>query len=188
MIIGHGVLRAHLFENEPMGYARAIYWGLYVSELQSIGAQGDGVESINFDWLTFPARRAGQLANLSLDDCLQPNLVECTMYHDGEHHFAEAERLAFKAGAAGGEQLIARIAMHPLTTVRPATPTPFEIECPVRFEGLIVVPQSFDPPLRSPDDAARIAAPYIDLEEFDPPVWDRFRYLFKPKPPSHLRY
>src|SRR5262245_921322 len=108
MVLGRGLLWAHLFENKSAGMPRQTYWGLHVSALQSNGSE---VESINCDWLTFPVRHFGQIADVSLDDCLHPDLVECTVYRDAEHHLVKLERLAFEAAEAGN-RFTARLVLH----------------------------------------------------------------------------
>jgi hypothetical protein len=110
---------------------------------------------------------------------MNPRLVECTIYRDGEHHWAELDALAFEASAVGGE-LTVRAALR-VSDVNSAVARPIDIQGVVRFEGVIVVPQSFEPVPRTPEDVASIAAPYVDLDALEPPVWDRFRYLLKPK-------
>jgi hypothetical protein len=177
MVLGRGLLWAHLFENQSMGVPRQTYWGLHVSDLQSNGCE---VESINCDWLTFPVRYLAQLANASRDDCLHPGLVECTVYRDAEHHLVKLQRLTFE-GAAGDNELTARLVLNIPSLAGETAASSLEIECPVRFEGLVVVPGGFQPPPTTAQDIAAIAAPFVDLEKFEAPVWDRFRYLLLPK-------
>lgn len=177
MISGRGILWAYLCENKSVGLHRDVYWGLSLSELHGKEVEAGELEAINCEWLTFPVRRLVQLTEISLDDCLHPNLVECSIYLNSEHHLVRLESLSFKGITSDAE-----LTVHAALSPNSGADAPLPFKGVVRFEGLIVVPQSLEPSPKTLEEAARLAARYVDLDTLKPPVWDRFRYLFKPLP------
>lgn len=182
MIRGHGMLWAHLFENAAAGLPRDIYWGLHIAELTSDDAAPVAIEAINCEWLKLPVRRVRQLSSYAHDVGLHASPIECSVYRDAEHHLVGLDKLSLEVGTAA-DRFVAHITLRPLDQSG-IIPSSIEVECQVRFEGIIIVPENLKPSPGTPDAAASMVAPYVDIDELEPPVWDRFRYLLKPKAPA----
>jgi hypothetical protein len=51
----------------------------------------------------------------------------------------------------------------------------------VTFEGLFVVPDNLTTKPASTADAIAVVSPFIDVQDFDEPVWQQFKFVFPPK-------
>ncbi len=170
-----GTIYAHLYENARTGLARNLFWNLAIT----LADRTDRIESVQCEWLTFGARTWTDLGGLSLADCCNSELVECSYYRDNEHHWARLGALAFAAGRPL-ETLAVSLSAGAQTGGSRAD---LNLECPVAFEGFIVVPANLSPAPATPEEARRALEPYVDTKRLAKPIWDRFRYVFRPVEP-----
>jgi len=183
---GHEAMRAgaatiygHVFENPRVGLVRNLFWNLFI-DLDQSGEDGDGaIQSISCDWLTFAAHRWSDLDGVSLSDCRQPALIECSIYRDSEHHWAHLDSFSIRSGAAVDRSNVTLTLHLPPESNSETAADRLDVECEVRFEGIIVVPGNFTSPPATPADAAILVAEFADLGALRPPIWDRFRYVFE---------
>jgi hypothetical protein len=130
--------------------------------------------------MTLSARSWRSLDGLLLSDCSQPDLIECTYYQNSEHHWANLNSLSFRCAKQIGE-LSVTLSLHiPSETNSDEPAITMTVEGEVIFEGIIVVPGNLSPSPVTPQEAAKTAAAFADLERFREPIWDRFRYVFGP--------
>lgn len=180
MRAGAATIYGHVFENLRTGLGRDLFWNIFI-DLQQGGDDVDGaIQSISCDWLTFAARRWSDLNGLSLSDCRQPNLVECSVYRDSEHQWARLESLSIRSGAGLGQSSLTLSLAASSATVGATSAVQLDVECELRFEGIVVVPANLTPSPTTTEEAAKIVAEFADLAALQSPIWDRFRYVFRP--------
>lgn len=56
-----------------------------------------------------------------------------------------------------------------------------EAEVEASFDGLIVVPDNLNPKPVTPDEATRALKPFADVSAYSSPMFDEFRWIFRPK-------
>jgi len=173
-----GEIYAHLFENQRTGLARGLFWNIHV-ELERVELSGRRWDaSFACDWLAWPIKRVGELSGMSLTQVSQPELVEASVYLVAEHHpvIVTELRLArevhdeYRLEAAGNGDI------EPdgkRTTVR------FQLECTLKFGGIIVVPDNLSP---RPSNSAEVSAALREFIATDDlrPTQQGARYLFVP--------
>jgi hypothetical protein len=138
--------------------------------------------AILVDWMRWPVRRWTDLDGLTLGDLVDPSVLEPSLYVADEHEPATLEALAFRH--AGGADFDVDLALRvdvPRADGSVDRGVRIATRARVAFGGLIVVPESLEPPPRSAAEAAAVARAFLDLADFEPPRWDRFRWHFAPR-------
>ncbi|MBI1851485.1 MAG: hypothetical protein HYR85_14185 [Planctomycetes bacterium] len=175
-----GTLDAYIHENEKQGLARGLFWNLFIPFERVIvdGAEAD--TAVLVDWLTWPIRRWVELDGRASTNVLQPDLVEPFFYFF-EHHWATLERLTLRRASASTFDVDVALTVDvPRDDGSLERGVRVETRARVPFEGLIVVSENFEPRLASAEEVVSVASGFLDLEDFQPPRWDRFRWIFAP--------
>ena len=164
-----------------MGVARGLYWSLTLP-CASVEWEGEEWEtSLACEWLRWPVRNWTQLNGASLVSAVHPEEAECSFYF-AEHHPVKLEALSivrvqgtlrFQVQARGSLDLNGHGHLD-------GREIQFSLEGEAEFEGLIVVPDNLFPKPINPLEASAALSPFIDLDNFEPPEWDRFRYVLAP--------
>jgi hypothetical protein len=177
-----GTLYAHLFENHSTGLTRDLYWGLHIPCQPIMHEEEEWPCSIVCDWMRFPMDDWRNQDGVNIGRIWSPELSECSVYL-GSHHTArltsiDLHRVSNTTRAhlriEGAFDLFGFGELD-------ASDILFAVEAELDFEGVIVVPENFTPKL---DTAAKVRdalQTYVDLQIFEEPYLDRFRYILKPK-------
>ena len=180
MRVGSGTIYAHVFENLSAGIPRNLFWNLGIDLGLSSEEVADQIQSISCSWMTLAPRRWRDLDGLSLSDCLQPSIIECTFYRDSEHHWADLDAFSLRCTKEVGH-LDMVLSLHtPSVTVDNESAIRMNVECEAIFDGIIVVPGNLKPSPTTPEEAIKVASEFADIGAFQEPIWDRFRYIFRP--------
>ena len=175
-----GTLYGHVFENAKTGAPRDLYWSIGIDFLPVVldGASWDA--SMSCDWLVWPVRRWQDLDGADLASARLPGFVEGSFYI-ADHHTGviSAISLRRRTGALFDvtASLTVDIELPDGTLVADA-----EIHgaATAIFEGIYVLPDNLSPKPNTPALAKAALAPFLSLEDFAEPKWDRFRYVFEP--------
>lgn len=178
-----GFAYAHIFENEERGIERGLFWNFYLDLSTGDEDTGDAIQSLSCDWLSFPPRRWSEMTGAALADCKRPDLVECTAYRDGEHHWIKLEDLRIRSVQASGDFDIELVGLLCSTDAGSEPDLNLVIQAKIQFQGIFVVPANLKPPPTTLAAAAKIAGSVTDIEFYEAPLWDRFRYVFRPRVP-----
>jgi len=176
-----GFVYAHIFENEAHGIARGLFWNIFIQMAANREEGSFAIQSLSCEWLSFPVGPWSQLCGLTLADCIQPNLVECTVYRDGEHHWVQLEDLRILAVEANGNFEIELVGSIPAADAGTEADLNLTIGASLPFQGIFVVPSNLKPPPSTPLAASEIVQSFTDIGAYEAPVWDRFRYVFRPR-------
>jgi hypothetical protein len=178
-----GELYAYVSGNPGAAGGRHLVWGLYLNGVPVRWGDDDWETNFQFDWLTWPIRRWPELDGISLDRVVEPELVEATFYL-GEHHEASLRALSlrrvdgtrFHVAAAGAFSLEGYEELD-------GEDIRFRIDCEVRFAGILIDRDHLFPKPSSPAEASAVAAPFIDVADFEAPTFDeeRRRFVFEPR-------
>lgn len=175
-----GSFYAFLHENQGTGLPRSLYWNLGV-EFAPVLVDGEPWScNVLCEWLTWPVRRWTELDGKGVEHLLQPDLAEASLYL-GWHQPLELESIRLRRLSGPAFELTVGLRGdlegpegEVLTEAR------LEATSTVSFEGAVVVPGNLLPTPQSGEEAAGLLAAFAQLDELEAPIWDRFRYVFKP--------
>ena len=178
-----GELYAYVSGNPGAGGGRQLVWSVYLEGLPVRWGDDDWETNFQFDWLTWPIRRWPELDGMSLDRIVQPDFVDATFYLS-EHHeaslralsFRRVEGTRFRVAAAGAFSLEGYEELD-------AEDIRFDIDCEVRFTGILLDRDPLFPKPSTPAEASAVVGPFIDVADFENPTWDeeRRRFAFEPR-------
>jgi len=177
-----GECYAHVFENPRAGVKRGLFWN-FILECAPITWDGEQWESsLLCDWVTLPTRNWTALGKVGLGDLPQRELLETSFYLSA-HHDVKLSRLeiAHEGGGMFRVHLGGDFDLEGYDDLDGAA-IPIDTSGPVRFKGLIVVPDNLFPKPSDAAGAAAVAREFLDLENFAEPAWDGSRFLFEPRP------
>jgi hypothetical protein len=180
------MIYAYVAENPVDGVKRGLFWSLYVTLPRCDDTEPDGDEesdsfrSFIIDGLAFPLRRWQELYGLSLANAVHLQLIQCSAYRDGEHHDAVLEKLQFLP-RQDTDGFTASISMR-VPPIRGLTMSEahISITTELRFDGIFIVPANLNPAPCTPQEVSAMVAAFADLDGYEAPVWDRFRYVMRP--------
>jgi len=177
-----GEIYAHIFENERRNVPRQLFWNVI---LRCTPVRWDGRDwdcSVHCDWLAWDIARWPDLDGANLKSAKRPESVEGSFYFADYHLLAvkslELRRIdkscRFDISVAGSFDLRGFGDLD-------ASDVGLAANCDVGFSGLIVVPENLGGNPTTPGLASAVASEFIELADFGPPRWDRFRFVFEPK-------
>ena len=177
-----GEIWAHVFENRSIGLPRRLYWGLRI-ECERIDWDARSWDcNVSCEWLTWPLRQWVDLDGKTLEQLTDPSLVECSFYF-ADHHPVRLSELSLRRIAASTQfeaTLRGEFDLRGFGDLDNSN-IPVALSCELGFSGVIVVPGNLEP---KPADApqARLAVePFLDADDLQQPLWDRFRYVLAPR-------
>jgi hypothetical protein len=175
-----GALSAHLFENPSAGVRRGLFWSVTLPCLPVRWDEEDWDCSLTCDWLQWPVRNWIELDGASLATALEASNAECSVYL-AEHHPVKLTSLTIRRiedthcfvvtvqgtlDVEGFDEL-------------DGESIPVNLESEVDFEYVTVVPANLTPKPANAIEALVALEPFIDTAEFQPPEWERFRYVLR---------
>lgn len=176
-----GVIYSHLFENLYTGVPRDLYWTVEF-DFDPIVVDGSSWDVVALvEWLRFPGQRIEKLSNVQFDFDNNDPLLEASFYFV-EHETPHRTRLTLDH--AGNNQVRASLRMEidfPSHLDFEETPDmQLQLNSVLHYKGMVLVPQNLN--LESPTAAeiSALAGEYIDLLSHDPPVFEKFRWVFRP--------
>ncbi|MGK7863741.1 hypothetical protein [Falsiroseomonas sp. E2-1-a4] len=177
---GFGSINAHVFGPRD-DFTRSLFWVLRLGfEVQPDASEAqDAIQAVNCDWMTFPIQDWRRLDGCSAADFVRPSLVECSFYMNGEHFLAGVRSLSIEATSRHAEFCVSLDIDVPCGDDLDPLP-PLHFDAVVRFESCLVVPENLHPKVENEAEAAALLAGFTDLASLATPVWDRFRFVFKP--------
>ena len=177
-----GEIYAHVFENRALGLERGMFWNLRL-ECAPIRHEGEAMPtSLACEWLRWPVGDWTGLDGAALATATDASQVEATFYF-AEHHLVALESLHL-ARVAGTSRFRAQVSgaldLEGFGKLD-GTGIPVRVEAEVEFTGVIVVPGNFSPKPDTPEKALATVQPFLAVDNFCPPEWDRFRYVLAPR-------
>ena len=177
-----GDVWAHVFENRSIGLPRNLYWALHI-KCEPIHWEAQSWDcSVSCEWLTWPIQRWVDLDGKTLEQLTYPSLLECSFYF-ADHHPVRLSELSLRRIATSSRfsaTLQGEFGLHGFGDLDDSN-IAITLSCELDFSGVIVVPSNLEP---KPADApqARLAVqPFLDTDELQQPLWDRFRYVLAPR-------
>jgi hypothetical protein len=176
-----GNLYAHLFENPRQGVERNVYWSLTVPCSPVRWDDEEHECSVTCEWLVWPSRDWRQLDGATLATVTKPKVIESSFYL-ADHHPVGLEQLELSRSDIGAQFRVKVAGTFTLEGFDEldGTDMKFSLEGEVDFEGLVVVPGNLMSKPQSESEVLKAVAPYADLVNFDPPIFDGFRYVLRP--------
>jgi hypothetical protein len=140
----NGDIHAHVFENSRIRLARNLFWNLCVDFEPVTRDDEEWSCSLLVDWLTWPVRRWQDIDGMVLGQVSHPELVECSLYLFGEHHWATLRHL--RLIRTERNNFLAEVdAVADVDTDGGRRSVSVSTVCPGVFSGIIVIPGSLEP-------------------------------------------
>ena len=167
----------HLFENLRTGLERNVYW--------SISARTGWLpftgRTVQLDWLTLNVRSWTELNGVSLADVSRPDLVEASVYIDGEHLWVDVDHLALERV---GRSADFRLRLRGQMAIGQPGPLPrfkFRIDRKIRFTGIIAVLKNLGLDPAKPEGASTAVAEFLQTSNLtNPTLRGGFSYELRP--------
>lgn len=175
-----GSFYAHLFENRRTGTPLGLYWNFEV-EFEPL-VDGDGDEwpcNALIEWLSWPVRSWRQLDGCSLATATLVVEPEISVYAYSQHQPVAGAQFELSVLDAARVHIQGRLSLD-LEDLEGEITSGCEIPFAANldFGGLIVMPDNLDRRTKDAAGASRALAQFIDLAEFDEPVFDERRWVF----------
>ena len=123
-----------------------------------------------------------ELDGCHLGQLTKPELLEASFYCAEHQPIGLQElRLSRLSANAFRVKLDAMLEFEDPTGVHHG-PMPRSFEATIPFIGAYVVPEKLHTKPTSTDHARRELGAFLQADDFYPPVWDRFRFTFEPRP------
>lgn len=172
-------LSGSLFENPRIGIARDLFWNVEV-DLEPVELDGETWDcSFACEWLTWPVRRLADLDGMTLDQVIDPNRIEASLYVLAQHHPATISRLEISEQAPGRYRL-AVAGSAEVSAEQGMLNVPFSLVCDLDFVGIFVVRENLFPKPANPAEVQAALNQFISPEGFAEPREDGFRYVVQP--------
>jgi hypothetical protein len=170
-------LWGHLFEKAATGLPRDVYWGIRV-ELEPLEVDGsEWPTSLAVEWLRFPVRSWRALADTPPVLDLAETSLYCAYHQDAQLvHLS----LAAQSETSFDLSLTVRATLE-VPGLGPLPEGELALTMPATLEEVIVVRDNLFPKPSSPAEAAEALGRFLDPEEFEPAVYEGFRYVFRPR-------
>ncbi|WP_157315104.1 hypothetical protein [Chitinibacter sp. GC72] len=175
-----GEIYAHLFENVAYGIERDVYWSITIP-CASIKWSGEEWETaLTCEWLQWPIQNWVLLNGANIGLATNPSIVECSFYLT-EHIPVAIKDITltriddsthFVVGISGQMELEGFGELDGISQ--------FTIHSEVVFQGVAVVPDNLFPKPVTEADATNVLSSFINVDNLNAPIWDKFRYLFTP--------
>lgn len=171
-------MHGHLFENSRTGLERNIYWSLSARTgwLPFTG------RLIQVEWLTFNVRSWTQLKAGASADISKPEIVEASVYIDGEHWLLNVDQLGLERV---GRSATFRLRLKGRVATDQPGPLPrfnFNIDRKIAFAGILVVPENLGLDPSRPDQAAVAVSEFIQTSNLTAPSpRGEFSYVLRPR-------
>lgn len=172
-----GSIQGHLFENPRTNTERNLYWILRVDFKPVRLRWRRWDSSLGCEWLVWPLRRIDDLGEMDLARALIPDEIECTVYLAEEHHWAAIRSLKLRPYGRDSLMLDAVVETGFRADGVKINDT-IKVRCPLRFEGIAVIPENLSPSPRTPEEAEAALSQFIALDGLAPPRWEGFKYVF----------
>lgn len=176
-----GSVYAHLHEHPGTGLARNLYWSVTLPCLPIEFDEEEWRCSVTCEWIVWPVRDWRSLHGVSLSTAQNPTQIECSLYF-GEHHPVHVEKLELRRTSVDSRFMVNIAGTFSLAGYGDldGKGIRFSLHSEVELEGLVVVPGSLFPKPQTEAEVLEALRPYIELENFGLPVFDRFRYVLPP--------
>ena len=177
-----------LFENPRVGLPRGIYWSCAIDfapiqDSQESKEEDEGWPCILLcDWITWPVRDWREIDGLTLKSCVDPRLVEASLYFFGQHQPLSGIELQFRRSGADRFRIRGRFVAD-LTNLAGDTLREVSAEFDVagHFSGLTVLPNNLAPKPKSEAQAIDALGRFADLQAYERPQWRDMSWLFRPR-------
>ena len=180
--IAGGESRCDLFENAATGVQRGVFWSFRIDFEEVVFDDESWLASLEVEWLTWQLRDWKELGRCTLTNVERPELVESSVYLGGRHQSFQLSELSLEyLGKA--EFLLRVLGIFSLVTPddRQHGPARHAFQAKLPFLGAIVVPSNLAPKPSKDVEATRALNAFLDTATFEPPRWDKFRFVFSPK-------
>lgn len=181
LIATGGDLSCHVFENSLAGIPRDLYWCATLN-FAPINYCGELFKcSATIEWFRIAERDFRQIKNLefSFDD--SDSLVEASFYMSGHDRATSASMsLSYLGGDRFrlGVDMLANFLGYDDGDADPSLPIVGVAD--VSYFGLIMVPGNLEPQPGTVDGVLAVAGEFIDLNLYEAPQPQGFRYVLKP--------
>lgn len=174
-----GEIHAHIFENPQIGLVRNLFWNLYIAFGPVRWDDEEWSCSLLVDWLTWPLSNWQDLYKMDLEQVINPELVECSLYLFNQHNWATLKGL--KVTRTEKNHFSVSIdAVADVDTGNDQRSVPVSIVCSSIFTGIIVVPENLEPKPATVHEVQETVRQFIGLDRLTQPRLDQWRWLFKP--------
>ena len=173
----HGFLHenSHPQINLPLG----LFWDIRV-KFEPVEFDGERWDtSLGIGWLTWPVENWQDLSQMDLAKVINPDMVETSIYFVAEHWRVGLRSLSLSM--TGGNRFLLEYAVEGDIDMGSATARLIaDGQCEIDFTGIIVVPGNHPVKPDTPEKACAMVSGFMETENLAEPVFDRFRYVFKP--------
>lgn len=182
LVVHGGEIYCHIHENELTGLKRDLFWAVRLEFEPIQRAEETFDPSLMVEWLSWPIRSWSQLGGQDLGSRLRNTEPEASFYLS-EHDSAAIRRL--RISREGDCRF--RVNVELVVDFYGFDDEDRNPELIVRAEGvlpfteLVIVPGNLSPPPGNVSQASRVASDFVDLADFEAPVWQEFRYHLRPK-------
>jgi len=177
-----GSFYAHLFENPKMDVPRNLYWGFEIDFEPLIVEDEEWSANILCEWIQWPIRHWQQLQDCTVETSSRPDGVESSLYVFSMHqpakefrlslHHRQADRFDLRFNMVLDVQDLEGLSIRNVSVAGSVD---------AQFQGLIVVPVNISPKPKDAEQVLRALEPFADLTAYEPPRFDKFRWLLAPR-------
>jgi hypothetical protein len=177
-----GVIYPHLFENSYAGIERDLYWSMEF-DFEPLIIDGDKWDAmVSIEWLRFPRAQLSHLKRHEIEFGAEDPMIEASFYFV-EHETPKRTRIILDY--VEPNRLKASLEMvidfPPHMGFEETPDMRVSLETTLDYMGMIIVPANLEPVPASEAEVIALAVQYIDLDRHQPPVFEKFRYVFRTK-------